>query len=242
MKLTKNIRAKPDEKTFSEWLLKLGDGKVKSRSEDAEDGMIDVPQDCIVIGSLIDAVFPDINDQDISGKIILTPKNEDSLKLKDEILERVDGEKKTYYSVDNVVTDNEEEAHSYSQEFLHSLTPTGMPPHQLNLKVGAIVMLLRNLDIRNGLCNGTRLTIKNLYANILDAEILTGSNKGKRVLIPRVKLAPSDPNLPFVLERRQFPLPLRNAVGLSLFSLRVHTLAAVQKCCNISACTSLGHD
>ena len=33
-----------------------------------------------------------------------------------------------------------------------------------------------------------------------------GKNRGEIILIPRIKLAPSDINLPFVLERNQLPL------------------------------------
>uniref|UniRef100_A0A0L8H4R2 DNA helicase Pif1-like 2B domain-containing protein n=1 Tax=Octopus bimaculoides TaxID=37653 RepID=A0A0L8H4R2_OCTBM len=46
---------------------------------------------------------------------------------------------------------------------LNSLTLSGMPPHRLNLKVGAIVMLLRNLSISQGYCKGTRMKVKRLH-------------------------------------------------------------------------------
>ena len=76
-------------------------------------------------------------------------------------------------------------------------------------------MLLRNLDLKSGLCNGTRLIVRHLHQNVIDAEILTGVAVGKRVLIPRVQLAPSDTGLPFQLQRRQFPVRLTYAMTIN---------------------------
>ena len=76
-------------------------------------------------------------------------------------------------------------------------------------------MLLRNLDIRRGLCNGTRLIVHRLHDRVLDAEILTGTHNGERVLIPRIKLAPSDASLPFTLQRIQFPLCLSYSMTIN---------------------------
>ena len=55
-------------------------------------------------------------------------------------------------------------------------------------------MLLRNLRAGpgNGLRNGTRLIILKLREKVIEAEITTGLNKGKSVLIPRITIAPSD--------------------------------------------------
>ena len=92
--------------------------------------------------------------------------------------------------VDNAMCDNEEDATNYPPEFHHSLTPSGMPPHILNLKAGAMVMLLRNLNIKEGLCNGTRLMVKRLHHHVMDADMLLGPHKSKQVLIPRLVLAP----------------------------------------------------
>uniref|UniRef100_A0A0L8FYZ4 DNA helicase Pif1-like 2B domain-containing protein n=1 Tax=Octopus bimaculoides TaxID=37653 RepID=A0A0L8FYZ4_OCTBM len=68
-----------------------------------------------------------------------------------------------------------------------------MPPLHLNLKVRAIVMLLRNLSISQGLCNGIQI----LHEYCVEASLVTGSNRGHTVLIPRIKLSPSDANITF---------------------------------------------
>ena len=54
----------------------------------------------------------------------------------------------------------------YPVEFLNSLNLSGLPLHYIKLKVGAVVMLLRNLDPHSSLCNGTRLIITAIHANL----------------------------------------------------------------------------
>ena len=130
-------------------------------------------------------------------------------------MDQLPGQVKTYNSIDSVVSDSQEEIELYPLEFINSLTPSGMPPHVLNLKVGGIVMLLRNLSLKDGLCNGTRLIVRNLRDNVIDCEILTGVNAGDRVLIPRVSLWPNDTNLPFQIKRIQFPLRLSYALTIN---------------------------
>ena len=76
-------------------------------------------------------------------------------------------------------------------------------------------MLLRNLSLQQGLCNGTRLRVTHLHSNCIQATILTGASQGNAVLIPRIKLAPSDINLPFVLERHQLPLRLAYSMTIN---------------------------
>ncbi|GBN70487.1 hypothetical protein AVEN_93937-1 [Araneus ventricosus] len=97
----------------------------------------------------------------------------------------------------------------YSTEFLN---PPGMPPHMLNLKVGSSIMLLRNLDPPN-LCKGTRLCVSKLMANIIQATILTGNNKGMSVFIPHIPLIPSD--MPFEFKLFQFPVRLAFAITIN---------------------------
>jgi ATP-dependent DNA helicase PIF1 len=59
------------------------------------------------------------------------------------------------------------------------------------------------------------LVVRRLHSHVIDAEILTGTNKGEYVLIPRIKLAPSDVNVPFTLERTQFPVRVSYCVTIN---------------------------
>jgi len=86
---------------------------------------------------------------------------------------------------------------------VNSLEPPGLPPHNLHLKLGCPVMLLRNLDAPK-LCSGTRLIVKQLMIHIIEASIMTGQGKGQPVFIPIVPLIPFYCPYPFKL--LQFPV------------------------------------
>ncbi|KHJ88099.1 hypothetical protein OESDEN_12111 [Oesophagostomum dentatum] len=89
-----------------------------------------------------------------------------------------------------------------------------MPPHELRLKKGAIIMLLRNLDIVNGLCNGTRLKVEILGRYVLGCRFICGERKGQLALIPRIDNY-WDKTLPFRLKRRQFPVRVAFAMTIN---------------------------
>ena len=52
----------------------------------------------------------------------------------------------------------------FTPEFLNSIDTADLPPHDLKIKKNTIVMLLRNLDISEGMCNGTVLLLLNYLA------------------------------------------------------------------------------
>ena len=57
---------------------------------------------------------------------------------------------------------NTEDTLLHPIEYINSLEDAGIPPHNLILKKGAIVMCLRNLNINGGLANGTRLVVEEI--------------------------------------------------------------------------------
>uniref|UniRef100_A0A0L8G862 DNA helicase Pif1-like 2B domain-containing protein n=1 Tax=Octopus bimaculoides TaxID=37653 RepID=A0A0L8G862_OCTBM len=151
----------------------------------------------------------------MAKQVILSLKNSDCLAINKTVLNIIPEALKTYLSTDSVSNNNEEEVQNYPFEFINSLTPSDMPPHCLNLKVGAIVMLLRNLLISQGLCNGTHMKVQRLHEYCVEASLVTGSNRGCTVLIPRIKLSLSDANILFTLNRLQFPLRLAYSMTIN---------------------------
>ena len=94
----------------------------------------------------------------------------DNLNLKIQIL--LIGNLLSYKSIDTVCNDkSSHQAINFPTEFLNSLDLPGMPPHNLQLKVGSAIILLRNLNPPR-LCNGTQLAIKKIMKNVIEASIL----------------------------------------------------------------------
>jgi ATP-dependent DNA helicase PIF1 len=104
---------------------------------------------------------------------------------------------------------------SFTTEFLNDIKCSEMPNHKLHLKVGVPMMLLKNIDVSSGLCNGTRLTIVMLRKNVISACVVSGPHSGEVVYITRMNLVPSDVNISITFQRRQFPVCLCFAMTIN---------------------------
>ena len=221
MRLTQNMRARLDP-WFSDFLLRIVDGV----EETIEDNFIRIPDDMIIPYTeeneakekLIEVIFPSLELQGMSSeymisRAILSTKNEHVDELNNMLINRFPREENIYHSFDSAEDDT---SNNFPDEFINSLNPSGLPPHRLRLKVGCPIILLRNVDPPNGLCNGTRLICRNFQANVIDAEIAVGEHGGKRVFLPRIPLCPSDDAMyPFKLKRKQFPVRLSFAMTIN---------------------------
>jgi ATP-dependent DNA helicase PIF1 len=179
---------------FSKQLLNIDDGKVTTDETEC----IQLPTDFSTIIDSQDTLtvqfFPNIHRQYtnyewLTKRAILAAKNVDINELNLNMKYLLPGDSVSYKSIDTVC--DVIEAVNYPTEFLNSLDLPGMPPHNLQMKVGSPVLLLRNLNPL-GLCNGKRLVIKKLMKNVIEAIILNGEFRGENILLPRFPIIPTD--------------------------------------------------
>ena len=115
-------------------------------------------------------------------------------------------------------TVNPDDATHYPVEYINSLEDSGISSHRLILKKNAVVMLLRNLNISGGLCNGTRLIVQDVINDrLIKATIANGEGKGRTVLIPKVQTQPADEQkFGFEWQRIQFPVRVAFAMTVHM--------------------------
>ncbi|GFW79937.1 ATP-dependent DNA helicase [Trichonephila clavipes] len=160
--LTTNMRSHIQSAgQFANKLLQIGDGKVP---EDPSTGLIIVPCGQIVNSpdELLSKVYPKIQqnfkDQDwLSHRAVLASRNDVVEKINVTIQKQLPGQEYAYKSIDCIL--NDDEAVQYPIEFLNSIQTPDLQAHNLILKVGAPIILIRNIDAPR-LCNGTRLIVK----------------------------------------------------------------------------------
>ncbi|XP_056695309.1 uncharacterized protein [Spinacia oleracea] len=145
------------------------------------------------IPDLTALTFPELDLHNFSSGIfttraILTPMNADVDSTNTDLIQKFPGKSVIYKRFDTMLDDN---CDVYPTEFINTLCPGEMSPHELVLKKGSPIILLRNILPSFGLCNGTRLICKGFFPNLIQCVIITGHHRGKHVFIPRVKLRPA---------------------------------------------------
>nr|XP_043612137.1 uncharacterized protein LOC122583822 [Erigeron canadensis]XP_043612138.1 uncharacterized protein LOC122583822 [Erigeron canadensis] len=166
MRLLQTELKEEDEKsdTFSSWLLDVGNGKIgePDQLDPHNTSWIKIPDEYCIgddddngISELIKFIYDEKTlqqptAQQLQQKVILCPKNATADLINLKVLSMVKGSSITYVSSDEATpfgNDGGETEMLYPVEYLNTLNFPGLPPHQLELKIGAPIMLLRNLNL-----------------------------------------------------------------------------------------------
>uniref|UniRef100_A0AC34FI22 ATP-dependent DNA helicase n=1 Tax=Panagrolaimus sp. ES5 TaxID=591445 RepID=A0AC34FI22_9BILA len=224
--LKKNERADNVSDGFAEEILKIGDG-----SANDNEGKVKLPDECVTDGDLVDSIFHDVieakNFNGFASKAIISTLNSEVDAYNDKVIDLLDPEtEKVYQAIDRVeAVGGEGESFAYAPEHFESIRPNGFPAYNLRLRENTVVMLMRNLSIKEGLCNGTRMLVKKLERNIIIAEKLTNVKEGEDpiVMIPRITLL--DESSLYHVYRKQFPI--RPAFALTVHKSQGQTFSSV---------------
>ena len=103
-------------------------------------------------------------------------------------------------------------------EVLNEQLPSGFPPHQLRLKLGMCVIILRNFDRRTNVANGTKAIVMRITRNALKLKLIS---TGEEVYLPRMVFI--DDSGPLKMKRRQFPV--RGAFAMTINKAQGQTLS-----------------
>ncbi|XP_031333809.1 uncharacterized protein LOC116163816 [Photinus pyralis] len=220
IKLTRNMRVNADEVEFVDLLERIG--------KDADgSGTFRVPSEMLADGEedLIKFVFPDesalTNVEEVADRLILSARRVDVRELNRKILNVLPGEERVYLSADKSLVDNpilDVHAAVHDVVYLNEENPSGFPPHRLVLKSNCLVILLKNIDVKQGLSNGTRLIVTDMGENLLHCRIAVGPYRGKTCVLSMLPFTyedrrPDGTGLHF--SRMQFPVELAYAMTIN---------------------------
>ena len=181
---------------------------------------LEIPTQYIVqndqVMALVNLIFPElginVGKEDyfdwITERAIIAPTNSDVDLINQICLNRLPGQEVSLLSWD--VSSNEDDIlDRVPVDLLHTLNEGGLPPHNLKLKIGAPVTLLRNLCPAEGHCNGTRYVVTKINPNTLESTVAAGARKGELYVVPRVPLFNTKKNTSAIrFKRKQFPVKL----------------------------------
>ncbi|GKF43618.1 DNA helicase [Tanacetum coccineum] len=171
--------------TFANWLLNVGDGIVGIPDEtDPENtSWIDIPVKFQILDdengltNLIHFIYDDHTllhptAKDLHEKANVCLKNDTADVINTKVISTLPEQVTKYISHDEAIPHGHnggEVELLYPIEYLNTLNFNGIPPHELELKIGTLIMLLRNVNIVGRLCNGTRMIIKQLLPKVIEA-------------------------------------------------------------------------
>lgn len=139
-----------------------------------------------------------------TSRFIITPLNITVNAINNVVLESLPGDCYNFTSIDTM---DKECFDPVTIDVLDTFNFPMFPAQNVSLKIGASVMVSRNLNLTNRLCNGTRLLITDISPNALQCRILTGELKHTVISLPKILLRhEGNEDCPIPFFRYQFPI------------------------------------
>lgn len=204
---------------FAAWLLDLGSGKLQVSDKDTvevEHVAVNLVQghitiDLKTINWLYNDLFTVIASENwnniaqyFGSCCLITPLNKTVDEINQYLNEGLGGEFLESLSMDR---HEAEDGEPLGEEYFNSVNLPGFSKHLLVLRRGLPMILIRNLNIANGLCNGTRLIVQDFSERVLMCRLISGSRIGETVMLPKIKLIHEPTaSAPVCFSRFQFPV------------------------------------
>nr|GEY74858.1 PIF1-like helicase [Tanacetum cinerariifolium] len=109
--------------------------------------------------------------------------------INERMMALIPGEETIYESSDSVSLvddDTNFDDSIYTTDFLNGIQMSGLPKHAIKLRIGIAIRLMRNIDQKAGLCNGTRLQVLRMGINLIKPKIISRGSVSKIYAIPRM--------------------------------------------------------
>lgn len=179
IKLTENMHVRLDSdlcKVLPHLGTRMPPIIVDNRVKILDNMIVSYKNDSSSMDMLIESIFsylnyPSQSTPQMLNQTIIAPKNAFMGEINSIPIEKFPDEIKQYYSFNQTIKAFEQ---GMMEAFLSILTPNGLPPHELLLKHNCPIMLSRNLDPSEGLCNGTHLICRAFDQNLIDTWISVG--------------------------------------------------------------------
>lgn len=163
--LSKTMRNRHDPK-FSAMVDDIGDGAIDTDV----DGFVSIPGVAIRtdLETAVDFVYPAdvlVDPVKCAKRAIITSHNDTVDDINNMVLEKMPGELQTVVGrtlLDHECLEGDMEDSFCMSDYLTTVHHSGVPAHTLSLKVGIVVLLTRNLDVVNRLCNGSKLVVEEI--------------------------------------------------------------------------------
>ncbi|XP_058796990.1 ATP-dependent DNA helicase PIF1-like [Phymastichus coffea] len=211
------MRVLPNEIDFAKYLLDVGNGALNDH-----DNNIKLPQQCILPPNkcIVQNIFGNLIEEkkfdEISHCAILSARNADVDEINNRVTNLLDKSTEHIYTgIDS--TENCDNGHMEEvllPKYLNTMNPPNFPPHRLRLRKFCIVMLIRNISLDEGLCNGTKLQVLDFSNHLLKCKILTSDKRNNIVFLNRITLY-CENQYPLTFKRRQFPIRLAFAITIN---------------------------